>query len=713
MTRAGLRQSLGGLLDVRPEEWSRFLPMALAYGLVMASMYLLKPARNGLFLDRFGVEQLPYVLVLVALIGGLAAVLFARFTRTLPLDRMILGTFVLLIGCLGAFWLLLRADLAWSFYLFYIWVSLYGLMSTALMWLLAGALFDAREARRLFGLINAAGIAGVIIGSFFTGWVVEWLGTENLLLVCMGLLGTALGLLYWVRTDQVPAQAAKEDGGGALQTIAGSGLLRQLAGMAALTAVVAAIVDVQFNDIVDRIFPAKDAKTAFFAQFFAYLNIFAFFFQLLLTPRILRALGVNAALLFLPLSMALGSLALLTVPGLFAGILVKIGDGGFRHSIHKSAVEIFYWPVPAHIKQRTKVLIDATVDNLATGLGALLVLLLANGLGVPYRDLSYISLALIALWVWVVFRGRSAYIDAFRQALERREIDAGDITANINEAAVLKSLVDSLDSPNERQVVYALDMLAAVQAQELVGPVRVLLDHEAADVRQRALRILQNQSGGVVLQEVEVLLQDPDLGVRLEALYCLVVQQPAQRRRRLEQALQGPDRRVQSAAIGTIAHYGSEDERRLIDAATMRSYFAGQEDEDRRERVQTAQLLGTFDRPGMRSFLKEFIRPFMEDPAPEVVQQTMESMGRIADPEYLPWLLDQMTVRAYRQTARQAITAYGVDGLAFLQERLFDGELDMVRRVQIARMLGQIHRQEVVDLLLGGWSKSAPCWTTI
>ncbi|NKB70807.1 MAG: hypothetical protein GKR89_27365 [Candidatus Latescibacteria bacterium] len=708
MNRAGLRQSLGGLLDVRPEEWSRFLPVALAYGLVMASMYLLKPARNALFLDRFGVEQLPYVLVLVALIGGVAATLFARFTRTLPLDRMVLGTFVLLIGCLGGFWLLLRAGLGWSFYLFYIWVSLYGLMSTSLMWLLAGALFNAREARRLFGLVNAGGIAGVILGSLFTGWVVEGLGTENLLLVCMVLLGGALVLLYWARTDQGPASAAREDSGGALQAIAGSDLLQQLAGMAALTAVVAAIVDVQFNEIADRIFPAKDAKTAFFAQFFAYLNIFGLFFQLLITPRILRVLGVNAALLFLPLSMAVGSLAVLAVPGLLAGILVKIGDGGFRHSIHKSAVEILYWPVPAQVKQRTKVLIDTTVDNLATGLGALLVLVLANALGVSYRNLSYVTLVLIVLWVVVVFRGRSAYVDAFRQALERRDIDAGDIMVNINEPAVLKSLVDSLDSANPRQVIYALDMLAAVQAQELVAPVRGLLAHEAADVRRRSLRILQNQSGGVVLQEVEALLRDPDLGVRLEALYCLAVQQPAQRRQRLEEALQGRDRRVRSAAIGVIARYGSDDERKLIDAATMRAYFAGQGDEDRRERAQTAQLLGTFDRPGMRPFLKELIRPFMVDPAPEVVQQTMVSMGRIADPEYLPWLLDQMAVRAYRQAARQAITAYGVDGLGFLQERLFEDELDMGRRVQIARMLGQIHCQEAVDLLLGGLERVGP-----
>ena len=50
-------------------DWRRVLPMTVAYGIVMASLYVLKPARNALFLNRFGIDQLPFVLMLVALVG--------------------------------------------------------------------------------------------------------------------------------------------------------------------------------------------------------------------------------------------------------------------------------------------------------------------------------------------------------------------------------------------------------------------------------------------------------------------------------------------------------------------------------------------------------------------------------------------------------------------------------------------------------------------
>ena len=41
----------------------------------------------------------------------------------------------------------------------------------------------------------------------------------------------------------------------------------------------------------------------------------------------------------------MGSAAVLLVPGLAAAVLVKLGDGGFRHSIHRSATELLYLPV--------------------------------------------------------------------------------------------------------------------------------------------------------------------------------------------------------------------------------------------------------------------------------------------------------------------------------------------------------------------------------
>ncbi len=684
---------------VRRREVFRILPLTSAYGLVMASLYILKPARNALFLDRLGIDQLPFVLILVAAIGAATALVFTRFTSKLRIDRLVLGTYLVLIVCLIGFRLILPQQWSWSYYLFYVWVNIYGLLATSLIWLLANAVFNAREGRRLFGLIGTSGILGAVIGGAFTSWAVSIVGTENLLLVCAAVLGVCLLTLYPVRVREAATKADPGQGGGIVDAIKGSELVQMLGGVAALVAMIAAIIDVQFNQIVDEAFPSTDAKTAFFAQFFASLSAFAFVFQLLVTPRVLRRWGVASALMFLPLSMALGSFAILLVPGLLAGVLVKFGDGAFRHSIHKSAAEILYLPIPAHIKRRAKVFLDTTVDNLATGVGAVLVLIALKLFGMPYQHLSYLTLGLIVLWFALSARSRRAYVDSFRQALERREIDLGDYTVDITEAAAMESIVKLLESPSERRLVYGLDMLSGVVAAPLVDPVSALLGHSSAEVRRRAIEVLQNQeSAALPLAQIEALQLDEDLQVRVEALYCMCLHGDGDRSARLHAALVHSDLRMRQAAVGCIAGYGTDEEHDLIDGSFVRQLFADAEG-DIQVRVQAARLVGTLvdsDRP----YLQETIRQLMEMPDPPVVLETIQSLGQLRDPQHITWLLDRLDDRKFRRVAREALARFGIQVLPVLRDRLAAVELDTPTRMRAARVLAEIVEQETVDVLL-------------
>jgi len=716
MALAGLNRYIGRLFGVRVRELSRIIPLTTAYGLVMGSLYVLKPVRNALFLDRLGVEQLPYVLMLVALVGGGAALLFSRLTSVFRLDRLVPGAFLLLILCLLGFWLALPLGWSWLYYLFYIWVNLYGLMATSLLWLMANAVFNAREGRRLFGLIGTAGIAGAVAGGAFTSWIAPVVGTENLLLVCVGALALALLFLYPVRTREA-ADTSREDreDAGVFRTIGRTELLQLLGGMAALVAIVAAIIDVQFNHIVDAVYPSKDAKTAFFGQFFAYLSAFAFLFQVTVTPRVLRSLGVIPALLFLPASMALGSAAVLLVPGLAAAVLVKLGDGGFRHSIHRSATELLYLPVPREAKRRTKVLLDTTVDNVATGLGALVVLVALYGLGLSYQHLSFLSLGLIALWVVVVVRGRRVYVDAFRQAIERREIDLSEYTVDIAEAATLDGLVNALASPQAGRVVYALEMLGPVRAARLVAPVTELLTHANPEVRYGALQVLANQTDvRAHSSRVEEMIGDDDLRVRVEALHFLCLHGEGDRKELLRQALTSTDRKRRGAAVGCIAEHGREDEHELVDEGTVRDLLGDESESPEAmagelgDRVQAARIVGTLAEPGARPYLREVMRQLMASQELPVVLQMIESVGQQHDPEHVPWLLEKLRDWRCRRVAREALAGYGAAVLPALRSQVRDEQLDVLTRSRASRVVADIAEQGSVDLLVEGLDVAEP-----
>lgn len=677
---------LNKIIDIRPGELRRLMPLVMAYALILASIYVLKPARNALFLDQLGIAQLPYVLILVALIGGGISSLYSKLLGDMRLNRLIPGTFVALIVHLAIFRYAFTVSGSWIYYSFYIWVTIYGVLAVSLLWLLANAAFNAREARRLFGFIGTGGIAGSVLGGSFTGWAANDLGTENLLLVSAGLLAASTALVCTVPVGSLSAKASTE--GGALRAVMSSALLTRIAGMGALVAVVAVVADIQFNEIVDAAFESKDEKAAFFGSFFAYLNGFSFVFQLLVTPWVLKRLGVGAALFFLPVSMALGAVGVLLMAGLWGGIAVKVGDVGFRHSIHKAAVEVLFLPVPAELKKRSKVFIDTTVDNLATGVGALSVLILQAGFGVLYPHLSFLSLGLIAVWLWQLVGLRRAYVDAFRHALDRREIWGDDFRMQ-PDGAMIAVLLQALKSENPRQVAYALALLGTAD-EDLTGAVAPLLQHADAEVRRLAVMAMR-PSPHVNLQPlVRGLLRDENTDVRVEALHFLRRQSLSADLDALRRDLRDDDPKIRTAALGYISRYGKAREKALIDEAFVTSVLCSGV---REERVALVRVIG-----GMGE-LEAFLVALMHDSDAEVVREVIRSFDN-RTPEYTAWLLDRLAEPRYRLDARNALGRMGEDALPALETAWDSPHTSPRLRLQIPRVIAEIPSQLSVDFLL-------------
>ena len=275
----------------------------------------------------------------------------------------------------------------------------------------------------------------------------------------------------------------------------------------------------------------------------------------------------------------------------------------------------------------------------------------------------------------------------------------GALTVDINEAAALDSLVVSLESENERQLEYALDMLSAVKARRLVEPSRRLLQHSSGVVRQKALKVLLGQEVAVLPEDVRPLTQDAELDVRIEALHYLSIHGGLPRQQCFEDAVNSDDGLLRSAAIGCIARYGTDEENRLVDEKLIRHHIASSGPIGVNERVQAARIVSSLQRNG-RPYLNEIITQFLNDPEPVVVEEMMLSVGGLRDPHFLPLLLEKMGDRHYRLAARRALAQYGSDALDPVAAIVRDAEAEYGSRVNGARIMGQVAEQKSVDLLL-------------
>ena len=697
----GFVHKLAGFLsDLTREELERVLPIASAYGLVLASLYLLKPARNALFLSQIGVDKLPYALLMVALVGAAAALVYGRYARTQRTDRLINVTFGVMMVMLVGFRLILPTTWGWVYYVFFIWVALYGVLTTSLIWLLANAVFTTREARRVFGFIGTGGIAGAILGGLFTGWVVDRLGTENLLLVCVLFLSASLALL---RLTPAAGEAAenrrgrrrRSDESPGLGAVLNADLIRTLALTTGLIATVAVIVDIQFNEMVDRAFDNQDAKTAFFGSFFAYLSGVSFLIQLFATPWLLRTVGVGVSIMVLPVAMGLGSAALFALPGLMAAVLAKGADGGFRHSIHKSASEVIFLPVPESTKKTAKLFLDTTVDTTATGLGALVVVLLTGPIGLDSRYVSLVAVGLIMIAVAIAPSMRRAYVDAFRQALDRRTIDISALTTSLSEAAVLNALLPALKSSHPRQVLYALSLLTSAKSPAIGKAVEPLLDHTSADVRHKALEVLHAQGFRVDTEVLEPMLRDESDEVRRAAMRSLSQTEGIDTTKFLQTQLDGDDDVRRAAALGCIARASNEVAEQLLTTDRVTALLE-RVDTDERLRAELAATVAVHPDPNLAPRLLEGL-----DAETLAIQRAaIEGMGRSRDPRHIDFLIHKLTDSRLRRDARRSLALYGDRIVPTVLFELDNLDRSPRQHEALARVLEDVGTQAATDALL-------------
>lgn len=671
--------------------------------LLLCAYLILKPVRNSLFLVRFGPEQLPLMYVLIAVIATPLAALYGKASTKLSLPRLIGWTTGIIVVCLAIFWWLITEQVDGLVYVFYVWVSLFGVFTTSQFWLLANYVFDAREAKRLFPFIGAGAITGGIAGSKMTAVLADLIGTENLLWICIVCMIGCFGLLMAVwrlrkvvdkpaRRKRVESKAA-----GMWPIVRKSRHLQLLTAIISVTVIVSTFVDFQFNMVVKDAFETKDQLTAFFGDFFFYLSIVSLGLQLLFSSRILRRFGVGAAIMFLPLGLLLGSAAIFLQPVLWAAVAVKLSDGSFRYSINKSGMELLYMPVPAQIKSRVKAFLDVVGDRFARGLGGGLLYLFYNTLNWSVSQIALLSGGLIGVWLLLTIIIKGEYSRSFRSALERRTLDSDRISVHMQDADSIAALTRSLKSSSVTEIQFGLGLTEQIQSHKLVDPLLALLTHSEPTVRKDALRQLVLIGGAEHFDRVEPLLDDESPAVRSAAIHFLYRHYDTDRSQRLKELLANKDPVLKASAFrSALENRFDEQLENLISLDEVEELLDAEEPSGLRVRREVSYALRFASRG---SSLTRLLPRLMVDPDPDVRRNALSACGTMDARNYLTTLVGYLGDPSLRSLAGESITAYGSPILPSLAAFMEDPTIPYGVRVRIPKIISLIGGQEAVDLL--------------
>lgn len=384
---------LAAWFDIRPGEGRTVLLAIAGAFLVMAALTLGRALREGLYLNNFAVETLPYVTAAVALLGLPLAHRFSRFLSRYGIRNVLIA--LILIESLGLSLLWIGSGLeAWrrsAIVVLYLWTALGLLLLTSGFWVLTAERFPLRGAKRLYGLVSAGGTAGAMLAGLALGALAE---NIDLRLLLPGLVVLILLFLLLVLMQRGGASkpAAEETTSGGLREVWGNSHLKIITLLVVCATGASVLIDYQFKEAARAAHAAapdpESALTAFLGNFYGITGALALIFQLLVSGRLMARAGMGMALALLPMILLAGSAGFALLPGLLLITLTRGADNALRKSLFRPALEVLYIPLAEGLRRRTKSVIDTTVDALAEGAGAGLIFVMVTLAGLSSRWLS-------------------------------------------------------------------------------------------------------------------------------------------------------------------------------------------------------------------------------------------------------------------------------------------------------------------------------------
>jgi len=690
------------LFDVRPGEYLRTLFMFLYLLFVMFGYYILKPVSRAMFLNQFEIEQLPFLILAVAIFSGVLAYLYTRLAVRTSLGAAVLWTTVVSVACLLAMWWLLGFHLPWMLYVLNVWVSLFSIVLVSQGWLVASNLFTAREAKRLYALLGMGMVIGAAFGGEFTRRTAVLVGTHNLLLASALMVILAYLAFRLAAAQQRPlpkqARAASDDD----QNFAFSRVLRDIfihrhlqviIGIMLMMYIVDVLVDYQFQAMAQSQYKG-DHLTAFLGTFYGlYLNTADFVFQFFLTTLVVSWFGVGGSLEVLPGLVLVTSLGTVAAPGLISTSVVRLAEAATRYTVNRTGLELLYMPIPQQLRNRIKAFLDISFDRMSRGMGGLLLILLTSVLSLTVREIAAITMALTLPWLALVWWARKEYVSTVRKRFESRRLELDELRLPTNDPGTI-ALIEQALQGGPRQACYALGLLAGVRGYNLAPRFTELARSPFPEVRAKVFELaretrIEGLSGAANGEVQNAGTNGPPVALKPAIAYAIAMAaDPAALAREL---LTDGRYAVSEAVLEALA----DSQNLAADVVTAEWIAEMARSPEPERRTLAAMGIGV---SGDRSTVALY--PLLVDSEPAVVSAACRSAGALRDRSYIYAMIQHLPNARLRRVVIESLVSFGYQICGMMGDFLLDEAMPAGIRRQVPRVLKRIPHQRSVDALL-------------
>lgn len=430
--------------EVEPGEGVTAVMMFTNVFLILLAYYFIKPLREGWIAvsDIEGLSKMEVKAyssfaqsILLLFIVGWYAKLADRWDRVTLFTRATLFC----ISNMILFWVLqpnfFFDQLPLSGIVYYLWVGMFGVFVVAQFWTFCADVYTDERGKRMLPFIAIGATSGAAAGSWIVNELVDSgiMPTEALLLVAIVPLLASILLVR--KVDQREGQHGRtanetlsvEQTG--VETVPDKAsiwsgarlvLISKFLLLAALVTLLTNWVNTNGENLLFRVIQEtlaveaqgqgiadertmlefiRDGTTAFYGNFYFWVNMVALLLQAFVASRLLKYGGFAAILLILPVIALTSYTVMALLPVLAVVKMMKIAENATDYSLNNTSRHVLWLPVSSAMKFRGKPAIDTLYVRLGDGLAAITVLVGVHLLALSTSGFFVFNVILVLGWL--------------------------------------------------------------------------------------------------------------------------------------------------------------------------------------------------------------------------------------------------------------------------------------------------------------------------
>ena len=405
-----LRESIQSLTNAKSEE---VVPLAWAFlyfFFLLCGYYILRPVRDEMAIEG-GVQHLPWMFTGTFVTLLVVTPLFGYLSARVPRHRLLLTVYLFFAANLIGFFVVMMSHITpeWTARVFFVWLSVFNLFVVSIFWSFMADLFTPEQGARLFAVIAAGGSTGAMTGPLLTAGLTFVVPVATLMLIsAVFLVGCCIcihQLDRWARHHLIApvGQQGEPIGGsiwGGIRLALTSPYLMGICVYLFCLTTTATFLYLEQARLIGMQIPSPESRTRLFAIVDLAVNVIAFITQAFVTGRMISALGLGSALVFLPIASVIGFSTVGLMPVLVVFILFTVVRRVGEYAISKPAREVLFTVVSREEKYKAKNFIDTAISrggDAATGW-------IVNGVkafGATTTQLAWVLVPISLLWGWL------------------------------------------------------------------------------------------------------------------------------------------------------------------------------------------------------------------------------------------------------------------------------------------------------------------------